>query len=219
MAAVSPGGPAALAGIRAGDTITRLNGSKITAWDQVRSAMLAATPGTTADIEVNRGGAAITLRVTLAARVGGGAMLGVTAATRDVRMPLSGAVTSSFTLMGEVFVAVGKLVDPRTFMASVQGARSVVGISYEVANAVSEGPLPYAWMIAMLSLSLGVMNMLPIPPLDGGKIATELIQGAMRHPIPRRVSLALSAIGTLALFSLIFYLMYADVMRYIINKG
>jgi regulator of sigma E protease len=114
---------------------------------------------------------------------------------------------------------VGRLVTPRTFVSSLKGARSVVGISYEVANAVSEGPLSYALMVAILSLSLGVMNMVPIPPLDGGKIATELLESIMRRPIPRRVSIAISALGTLLLFSLVFYLMYADVVRYVVNKG
>lgn len=217
--AVAPGSPAAVAGVRTGDTITRIDGVTVTAWDQVTTAMRESTPGRTVAITVKRGANVVTLDATLAPREGGGAMLGVTAASRDVPMPLAEAVTASFSMTGQVFEAVGRLISPATFATSLQGARSVVGISYEVANAVSEGPLPYAWMIAMLSLSLGVMNMLPIPPLDGGKIATELFAGVFRRPIPRKLSLAMSAAGTLLLFSLVFYLMYADVLRYVINKG
>lgn len=219
LASVSAGGPAATAGIRAGDTITALDGTKVTAWTQVTAAMKASTAGKPVTVEVRRGATTLTLRTVLAAREGGGAMLGVTASSRDVPMALPEAVKASFSMTGQVFAAVGQLINPRTFATSLQGARSVVGISYEVANAVAEGPLPYAWMIALLSLSLGVMNMLPIPPLDGGKIATELIEGVFRRPIPRRVSIAMSALGTLLLFSLVFYLMYADVLRYVINKG
>ena len=219
IAAVSSGGPAAIAGIRQGDTITGLDGVKVTEWDQIRSAMGAAAAGKIVTVDVKRGTGTLTLHATLVAKEGGGAMLGVTAATRDVPMALSKAAATSFSMVGQVFSAVGRLANPSTFAVSIQGARSVVGISYEVANAVAEGPLPYAWMIALLSLSLGVMNLLPIPPLDGGKIATELIEGLFRRPIPRRVTLAFSALGTLLLFSLVFYLMYADVLRYVINKG
>ncbi|HEY5549266.1 MAG TPA: M50 family metallopeptidase [Coriobacteriia bacterium] len=219
IAAVSSGGPAAIAGIRQGDTITGLDGVKVTEWDQIRSAMGAAAAGKIVTVDVKRGTGTLTLHATLVAKEGGGAMLGVTAATRDVPMALSKAAETSFSMVGQVFSAVGRLANPSTFAVSIQGARSVVGISYEVANAVAEGPLPYAWMIALLSLSLGVMNLLPIPPLDGGKIATELIEGLFRRPIPRRVTLAFSALGTLLLFSLVFYLMYADVLRYVINKG
>jgi regulator of sigma E protease len=111
------------------------------------------------------------------------------------------------------------LLNPATFSHSIQGARSIVGISYEVATAAKEGPLAYAWMVSLLSLSLGVMNIIPIPPLDGGKIAVELIEAVIRRPVPKRLSIAFSVVGTVLLFSLIFYLMYADVLRYIVNKG
>jgi regulator of sigma E protease len=65
----------------------------------------------------------------------------------------------------------------------------------------------------LLSLSLGVVNILPIPPLDGGKIAMELIERVMRKPIPRAVSLGVSLVGAVLLFSLIGYLMFSDVAR------
>jgi regulator of sigma E protease len=146
-------------------------------------------------------------------------MLGITASLTDVPMPVGEAFKASFAMTGQVFTAVGRLLNPATFTVSLQGARSVVGISYEVANAVTEGPLSYAWLIALLSLSLGVMNILPIPPLDGGKIASEIVEALMRRPIPRRVSLAFSATGAVLLFSLIFYLMYADIVRYIVSPG
>jgi regulator of sigma E protease len=219
VASVGAGTPAAAAGIRAGDTITSLNGRKITAWDQFRNTMLSSTAGTRVSIGLVRAGRPMTVDAVLTARPGGGAMLGVTADTIDVPMPAGEAFKTSFSMIGQVFVAVGKLLNPRTFAVSIEGARSIVGISYEVASAAAEGPLAYAWMVALLSLSLGVMNILPIPPLDGGKVAAEFVEGVIRQPIPRKVSLAMSALGTLLLFSLIFYLMYADVMRYIVHPG
>ena len=217
--AVAAGTPAAVAGMRAGDTITSINGATVTEWSQVTRPMTSSRAGTVVTIGVRRSGAVLTLTARLAARPGGGGMLGVTAATRDVPMPAGEAVKASFAMAGQVFAAVGNLLSPRTFVSSLQGARSVVGISYEVARAVADGPLSYAWMMALLSLSLGVMNIIPIPPLDGGKIASELVEVAMRRPIPRKVSLAFSATGAVLLFSLIFYLMYADVLRYIVNPG
>ena len=75
----------------------------------------------------------------------------------------------------------------------------------------------YAAIVALLSLSLGVINIFPIPPLDGGKVAIELFERLRGRPLSRRVSLALSATGAALLFGLIFYLMYADVVRYILK--
>jgi regulator of sigma E protease len=219
VARVAPGMPAAVAGMRVGDTITSVNGVSITEWSQITRIMRASHAGTRVTVGVRRDGQFVTFRPLLAARQGGGAMLGITADLTDVPMPMGEAVGASFAMTGQVFAAVGRLLNPATFAVSLQGARSIVGISYEVASAVTEGPLSYAWLIAVLSLSLGVMNVLPIPPLDGGKIASELVEALLRRPIPRKVSLAFSATGAVLLFSLIFYLMYADIVRYIVSPG
>ncbi|MDZ4179060.1 MAG: site-2 protease family protein, partial [Coriobacteriia bacterium] len=79
-------------------------------------------------------------------------------------------------------------------------------------------PLNYAWIVALLSLSLGVMNILPIPPLDGGKIVLEVVEGVAGRPINRRLAIGMSVAGAVFLFSFIGYVMYADVMRYFINS-
>ncbi|MDO8963786.1 MAG: site-2 protease family protein, partial [Coriobacteriia bacterium] len=144
------------------------------------------------------------------------AFLGVGASEERVRMPVLTAVGESFRYIGLTFAAIIDFFNPVKFSESVGNARSVVGISYEVARAAQSGPFQYAAMIALLSLSLGVMNILPIPPLDGGKVAVEIIEAVTRRTIPKKVSYAVSGVGAVMLFSLIFYLMYADVMRYIV---
>lgn len=216
---VAAGAPAAVAGMRPGDRIVSLDGIAVSDWAQVTTAMRAAKEGQTVAVGIHRAGALLTLHPILTARPGGGGMLGVTASLVDVPMPAGEAIGASFSMVGQVFVAVGQMLNPKTFAVSVQGARSIVGISYEVANAAAQGPLSYAWMIAVLSLSLGVMNILPIPPLDGGKIASEFVEIVLRRPLPRKLSLAFSATGAVLLFSLVFYLMYADIVRYIVNSG
>jgi regulator of sigma E protease len=134
-------------------------------------------------------------------------------------MPPLTALGTSLRWTGLVFAAVAQFFDPKTFSTSITNARSIVGASYEVANAAQDGPLPYAWLFALLSLSLGVVNVVPIPPLDGGKIAVEVIERIARRPLPRRLTLVLSGVGTALLLSLIFYLMYADILRYVFNRG
>lgn len=219
VAELTSGGAAVSSGLRVGDTITALGATKIDDWTQLTTLLKVATPGVPVTVTVRRGSATQTFSLVPLTRPGGGALLGVVAETRDEPMSVIEALKQSLVMTGAVFVAIVHFFDPRTFAESLQGARSVVGISYEVANAAQEGPLAYAWMISLLSLSLGIMNILPIPPLDGGKIAVEAIEAVLRRPIPRKLSLAASIIGALLLFSLIFYLMYADVLRYIIKTG
>ena len=215
--AVAAGSPAAAAGVRPGDRIVSFAGTSIDTWARLRAVLLTAKPGVPVPVTVRRGSATVALTVAPSARQGGGTVFGVTAASENVPMGFVSATRESFTMVGLVFVAIARFFNPATFSSSLQGARSIVGISYEVASAAQEGPLTYAWMVALLSLSLGIMNVLPIPPLDGGKIAVELGERIVGGRIPRRISLAFSAVGTLLLFSLIFYLMYADVVRYIIR--
>lgn len=210
-------GPAARAGLLAGDTIDRVASKDVAKWEDVQAAVAASRPGSTMEVVVSRAGTTRTFSVVLGSKKDGSALLGVRVGQENVRMSPVPAFLESLKWTGMVFVAIAQFFRPETFAASMENARSVVGISYEVASAAKAGPLPYAWMIALLSLSLGVMNILPIPPLDGGKVAVEIVERLIRRPIPRRISLALSGVGTLLLFSLIFYLMYADVMRYIVR--
>jgi regulator of sigma E protease len=217
LEAVTMGSPAHRAGVHPGDTITALDGRTITRWDQVLEIVATKKPGDTIALSVKRGGEARSFSIVLARKPDGHAQLGIKIASEDIRMPPTAAFRESLNITGQVFVAIGRFFQPKTFSSSLGNARSVVGISYEVADAAKAGPLQYSLLVALLSLSLGVMNILPIPPLDGGKVAVELVEALLRRPIPKKVSYALSGIGAVLLFSLIFYLMYADVMRYIVQ--
>ena len=214
---IQKGSAAAKAGLRSGDTISAIDGRTMSGWDAVLASVAASKPGRTLSVTYVRGGQKTTAVALLGRKADGHAVLGVGSRVRNVPVPPITALKDSFTWTGMVFVAIGRLVDPRTFTSAIGNARSVVGISYEVANAAKAGPLQYAWMIALLSLSLGVMNILPIPPLDGGKVLMEIIEKVARRPIRKGLSYAISGVGTALLFSLIFYLMYADVVRYIIK--
>jgi regulator of sigma E protease len=217
VASVIKPSAAATAGILPGDTIVAVNGKTETQWDAVFTAISSSRPGTHITVTVKRGSRDLTLSATLGDRGNGTGVLGVSPVIADVPMPPLTALGTAFKWTGLVFVAVGQFFNPSTFAASVGNARSVVGISYEVADAAKAGALQYAWLFALLSLSLGVLNILPIPPLDGGKVAVEVVESVLRRPLPRRLVLGISAVGTVLLFSLIFYLMYADIVRYIVK--
>jgi regulator of sigma E protease len=202
-----------------GDEVLTIGGVRIAKWEALQKAVASHKPNESVRIDITRDGTSRTLTVTLRARADTPtvAFLGVGPGEEHQRLPVIAAVQTSFSYIGLTFVAIADFFNPARFSASVGNARSIVGISYEVARAAQAGPFEYAWLVAVLSLSLGVMNILPIPPLDGGKVIVELIEALVRRPIPRRISYALSGIGALLLFSLIFYLMYADVMRYVVQ--
>jgi len=219
VGSVQVGSAAAAAGLKPGDAVVTIDGAAITRWELLQTRIASHKPGETVRIEIRRDGAPVRMTVTLGPRTEAPAVafLGVGPGEDHQRLPVLAALKTSFSYIGLMFVAIVDFFNPTRFAASVGNARSVVGISYEVARAAETGPFEYAWLVAVLSLSLGVMNILPIPPLDGGKVVVEIIEALVRRPIPKKISYALSGIGALLLFSLIFYLMYADVMRYVVQ--
>lgn len=213
---VVKGSAASKVDIRPGDRIVEFDGVTLEAWSDLQTNVRKKDPGDEASVTVRRDGRDITFEVTLTGEEGH-ALLGVGSGVERKRFTVLQAARESLAWTGLVFVAIGQFFDPSTFAASVRDARSVVGISYEVAKAVEAGPIQYAWMVAFLSLSLGAVNILPLPPLDGGKVLVEVIERVRRRPLRREIVYALSAFGGLLLLFLISYLMYADVMRYIVR--
>lgn len=215
---VQPGSGAALAGIEAGDTIMSLDGEPVTEWMALTQTITAHDPGDTIAVAIERDGDELEFEATLAENEDGATFLGIVAGVEKVNVSWPEAFVESLTWTGLVFSTIfGMFFNADLFQQTLQGSRSVVGVSVEVARAAAAGPIDYAWWIALLSLSLGVMNLLPIPPLDGGKILMELIEKIIGKPIERRISLGISLAGALLLFSFIGYVMYADVMRYFVN--
>jgi len=216
---VGKGSAAAAAAIKPGDTVKAIDAKNLKDWPALVETLQTHKPGDKITVTLVRNGTEKTIPVVLGASPDGRARLGVQATTENLHYSMTDALKYSFTLIGLVFKAIGGFFNPQTFKASVSGSSSVVGISVVVARAVQRGPIDYAFLVALLSLSLGVMNILPIPPLDGGKIAVEIIERVMGHPLSRKFSLGLSAAGALLLFTFIGYLMYADVVRYVVNGG
>lgn len=209
---VGDGTPAAEAGVMPGDVLVALEDDPIEGWDVFQMLMSRTKPGQAVTLSVDRAGSPLELDIVLGDKDGHGYM-GIGPTAIPVRPTVFQSLGQSVRLTGLVFRAIVDLFNPTTFARSVQGVRGPVGISVMAAEAAAAGPLSYAGLIAMLSLSLGVMNILPLPPLDGGKIVLEIAERIIGKPISRSVSLGLSAAGAVLLFSLIGYIMYADIAR------
>ena len=86
-----------------------------------------------------------------------------------------------------------------------------VGISQVVSN--TQGIVEFIYMLALVSLSLGVTNLLPFPPLDGGKIVILLIEWIRRKPIKENIEIAIQMAGFFLLIGLSLYVTYNDILR------
>jgi regulator of sigma E protease len=215
---ISPNSGAASAGIQTGDRIVSIAGEPIAEWEQIVSTIAQHEPGDAVSVVVTRDGSRVTLEATLGEDPETSSpLLGVGPEFVRVRPGPGEALAQSFVYIGMTFQAILRFFNPSTFQSAIGDATSVIGASYLAADAARTDWLSYAWLVAALSLSLGVINVFPIPPLDGGKILLEVIERFRGRPLSRRVSLALSATGAMLLFALIGYLMYAGVVRFIID--
>ena len=86
-----------------------------------------------------------------------------------------------------------------------------VGISEVVVQ--TKNVSQFVYILAVISFSLGVTNLLPIPPLDGGKILLVIIEGIMRKPIKEKVSVAIQMTGFFLIMGLAVLVTYNDVLR------
>lgn len=86
-----------------------------------------------------------------------------------------------------------------------------VGISEVVVQ--TKNILQFVYILAVISFSLGVTNLLPIPPLDGGKILLVIVEGITRKPIKEKVSVAIQMTGFFLIMGLAVLVTYNDVLR------
>ncbi len=217
---IGPDTPAAAVGLVKGDTIKSIDGREFSDWFELINFLAITPPNTDASLTYERDGRISTVQVTFATNPeSGAALLGVTSGEVNHISPNPlEALGQSLQWTRDSFVMIMAFFNPETFKIVAQNARSVVGVSVEAANVVKYGKaLGYAQFIALLSLSLGIMNILPIPPLDGGKIVVEIIERVGGRQLGRKLQIGLSLAGALMLFSLIGSLMYADVLRYFVN--
>ncbi len=209
VAVVAQGSPAESAGLAEGDEIVAIDGVAVDGAVEAVDALSAARGHGPFEIEYVHDGQARTATVDL----GEGEALGVNYGYTIETLPLSPleSLEYAFVYTGEVAQSVMSLLIPERAGEVLQESSGVVGIAVLTQDAVAQGIWPVILLAAMLSMSLGWMNLLPIPPLDGGKGLIEIVQVVIRRPISLRVQSVISMVG-IALFVLLFvYMVVQDV--------
>jgi regulator of sigma E protease len=219
VGSVDPGTPAAAAGLQTGDVIRAVNGHAIVQFEDLPNA-LNASKGTPVTVEVQRGSQLLSL--VIAPRLDqstGGYILGFhPAAVTYKPSPPAAAWDGVKETGGAIVGIVGGIYELATNkslggLLGPNGLEGPVGIVKTTAKAAQTGPLSVVGVLALLSLSLGLANILPFPALDGGRAAflvLELIRGRPVDPAREQV---VHYVGLALLFGLIGLVTYNDVLR------
>lgn len=215
---VYPDTPAAACDIRVGDIVTGVNGAPISYDGAGVDATRAAITGADLTLELDRGGEALTvsIRPTPVAEESTGKtryQLGVAFGGRSYRFgeALGRATGYMVEFTGEMLKALRDLVFRGAGVDEMMGP---VGIISFVSDQVYNDKL-YAVvnLIFFLSLNIGIMNLLPLPALDGGRLIFLIIEGIRRKPVPAEKEGMVHAIGMALLLALILFITYKDVIR------
>ena len=213
LGGVVEGSYAAKAGMVAGDTITAIDGNKIESWtslvDELDKVLVA---GNEFDVEFTHDGSAKTAHIAIAADEQS-PLLGVNAKTEFYHPTFAEAASAALSYAAEVGSFALKLITPTQTMEVLNQSTSVVGISVMAADAARQGIMDLALLTASISMSLGFMNLLPIPPLDGGKMLIEVIQLIIRRPLSIKAQSIISYVG-IAFFLFVFvFVLRNDILR------
>lgn len=218
---VEEGSPADTAGIEIGDQIEVIGGVPINSSVELFEA-LDAQAGSETTIELVRGGETQTLTAQLRSEDADAAPLGVGPADIVVNRyslieaPVVGTGTT-VQLLVETYKGLGRLVGYLVggdFSQAADNVSGPVGIFVILNNASEFGFEFLVFFIGIISLTLAVMNSLPLPALDGGKLFVSGLFKLLRKPLTMKVEQAIHGTGFLVLLLLIALISYVDVQRF-----
>jgi regulator of sigma E protease len=209
---VLPGKPAAEAGILSGDAILSIDGRPIKSFNDIPP-IVGAAGGKTLSVELWRDGQ----RRTVAVRPrddGEGVRIGVGPRYILQKFAFGGALQASLRwtwgMTRLTFETLKRLltaqISPKTMMGPLQIAKAS-------GDAARVGPASLFYLVAVISLQIGIMNLFPLPPLDGGHLAILLGESVIRRDFSLQVKTWIMNAGALALFVLLGLVVYFDLSK------
>jgi regulator of sigma E protease len=227
IAAITSGSAAEQAGFQVGDEVVRADGAAIRGWEQWRE-FIRARPGETVSIEVLRGGSTLTLPVTIPAVEDSGKTVGQIGAQASETVPqatleslraeqrygvleaLPRGVEKTWQMSALTVRMLAKMVVGDVSLKNVSGPLQIA--SYAGASAQA-GFSSFLDFLAVVSISLGILNLLPIPLLDGGQIVYQLVEWVKGSPLSDRAMAVGQQIGVFFLIVLMSFVFYNDITR------
>ncbi len=223
LAAVSEGSPAAEAGLKEGDIILSLNGAELASGSEMAAYFEEHSPdGSPISVAYSRNGVRTETSITPALYEGKDLGLGASYWYDEVS-GFGQLIRYSFEELGYwvryVFISLRMLVTGRVGIRDMSGAVGIVStIGTVVDTSMKEGGFRMVvvnlfMMIVLLNVNLGIMNLLPIPALDGGRLVFILIELITGKPVPPKYEGIVHAAGLVILLIFMVVVMFSDVLR------
>ena len=206
---VIEGSPAEAAGLMSGDKIVAIDGNEITVWDQVGQAIQSSS-GNEMTFDVVRKGENVSLKLTPVyeeenKRYIMGAQCKV---SHSILKGVKSGAIGTGRLFGIMFESLKMLISGGAKLEDISGP---VGIVQMVGETSSQGLWSYGFLVALICVNLAVINMLPLPALDGGRILIVLFGWITGRPVSPRVEGVIHAVGIVLLLGLAVLVTFSDI--------
>src|ERR1700735_3165964 len=215
------GTPAEKAGMKTGDKVVAINGKPIVTWEQLVE-NVHGSGGHPVQFSVEREGKNLTFDITpiqgMAADGSSVWQVGISqkiqADFERQRFIPAGKEAALQTAYGtrQILGVLGGLFTGRVKLGQLS---TVVGIARESGRAAKRGPVDFISLLAFISLNLGLVNLLPIPILDGSHLLMLAIEGSLRRDLRIAVEEAFVQVGLVFLLGVFAFLMYSDIFKLI----
>ena len=212
IGSLSRQGPASLAGVMAGDKILEIDGKSVNHFAEV-SDILTSSSNSNVNLVIQRNGETKNFFINTEISEAGTPVLGISAAyKRSIFEAFTKSVKDTYNLSVKTLLFIGKMITGNMGAENLSGP---VGIAKMSGEAFSAGFLPFLYLMAILSISLGVLNLLPIPVLDGGQLTMLAIEAIRGEPLPARVENFAYTLGALMVGFLLVFAVTNDIFRWV----
>lgn len=213
MGAIQADSPAAQAGLKTGDKILAVNGKKTPNFESVRDEIFK-YPNKTVTLRIAQKGKTQTMKVKPRKVMSGGQAYGQLGITASMDQSLTGKLSYGFTRFWSVTMQIiqtlGYMISGHFSLNQLAGP---VGIYTMTSEATSQGITTIISFLGLLSVNLGIINLIPIPALDGGKLLLNIIEGIRGKPISQEKEAVITLIGVGLLVVLMVAVTFNDFSR------
>lgn len=220
VGSLSPGYPAESAGLKKGDLLVRINNIPIH-WRYTLPEVIRKSGGKPVTIEYVRDGVHHTTTITPVFKNPDGTARWMIGVQTDMKLDIQKTRLSFPDALHESLVQNGKnasliveflrgILERRMSAKNISGP---IGIAHYATEAAEEGPSAFLMLMSVVSLNLAIVNLLPIPILDGGAILTLLIETVMGRDLSLNVKEAMLKVGFVFLMMLMVFVIYNDIAK------
>jgi len=216
---VMAGYPAEKAGVVAGDRITAINGVAVNTWEEMAGA-IHKYPGQEVALAVTRGKAAVSIRITPRKDSSSGmGLIGIVPSieTEKVGLPEAVSLSCKMSIYQSVFTL--KYLGEKIIHLEKPEVAGPIGVMQILANAAKTGMPDLLHLLAVVSVALGLFNLLPIPLVDGGHIFLALIEFVIRRPVDKKIIQASNFVGLALILMIFVFATYSDLTRLGLDFG